>query len=188
MVRALVWLAVASLTAIGAFGQHPGSNMGSGPAHSPELHQHAHSPGLQPVGPLRQRPGRILGEFPFLWGGYNSDLYAPEPYVAPVPQPPAPYVIVQQAPIENVRLEIHDYVPRDAYTTEPAGEPPSFSIVLRDGTLRSAVAVTMQGDTLVYFDTDNAQQRVPLDYIDRETTRRLNREKGLNLRLPPPAK
>jgi hypothetical protein len=56
--------------------------------------------------------------------------------------------------------------------------------VLKDGKVLSAAAVTAQGSVLQIVDPDGQHQRVPLDSIDREATRRRNAERNLRLQLP----
>jgi hypothetical protein len=48
----------------------------------------------------------------------------------------------------------------------------------------SAAAVTAQGNILQIVDPGGEHQRVPLDAIDREATRRRNAERNLRLQLP----
>jgi hypothetical protein len=98
---------------------------------------------------------------------------------------PLPQTIVQQVPRETVRAEIHEYQPTAAETA-PGEEQPAFTIVLKDGSVQSAVAVSVQDDVLQYVDPDGEHRRVPLDTVDRQATRRVNRERKLELHLPPP--
>lgn len=167
--RALAWLSTALVFAACAFGQQPAAMAGA-----------RHQPGLVP---LHRAAARGFGAFPFLWGGYGDFYYPLEPSV-PAVQPPASYVILQPVQPEIVRPEIHDYS-RAIPGGESTEEPPAFSIALRDGSVNSAVATALQGDSLVFVDSDGGQQRIALDMIDRDATRRLNRAKGLDLRLPP---
>ena len=197
----LGWLAFTAIS-VSAFGQHPnGTN--AVPTHpAPSPHQPILSSGMPPIAPIpplgnstfstqnfgaRRHSGPPArgfgyGGYPYLWGDYG-DVYAPQPempYVEPSP-PPARYVILQPAP--PVRPEIHEYV-NPAAPESPEQEPPVFTIALEGGSTRSAVAVAVQGDALSYVDEEGAQQRISLDAIDRAATRRLNRAKGLDLRLP----
>ena len=194
--RALPWLAAASLFAGCALAQHPGGAVGA-----PQIgfHAPALSSGLPPISPIpplghtfspfptRRFPhsaGRVLTGFPYLWGGYGESYYVPEA-APPEPPPQQPIVIVQPVQREIVRPEIHEYS-NAGPSAEPMEEPPAFSVALLDGTVRMAAAVAVQGDALVGVDPDNGQWRIALGVIDRDTTRRLNRAKGLDLRLPPP--
>jgi hypothetical protein len=198
----LVWLGFLVISA-SVFGQRPnGANTISG---HPNPSQHpALSSGLPPVGAIpplshstvstqrfdARRPFRPSSRG-FGYGGYpylGGDVYPAEPDMpfAEPPPPPARYVIMQ-APPPPVRPEIHEYGSVYAAGAEPVEqEPPAFTIALADGTTRSAVAVAVQGGALMYVEEDGGQARIALDTIDRDATRRLNRAKGLDLRLPPP--
>jgi hypothetical protein len=97
--------------------------------------------------------------------------------------PPAPAAPAEEKPA--VTPEIHEYSAPAAPSSET--EPATFAIVLKDGKMLSAAAVTVQGSALQIVDPDGEHQRVPLDTIDRETTRRRNAERNLRLQLPAPA-
>jgi hypothetical protein len=203
-VKFLGWLGFAAFS-VSAFAQHPnGSHSVPGPP-APASRQPILSSGLPPVAPIpplgnstpstQNLSGRRhfgpagrgfgYGGYPFLWGD-SGDVYAPQPEMQfAEPPPPARYVIVQASP-PPVRPEIHEYGSTNPADAEPSGqEPPTFAIALESGSTRSAVAVAVQGDALVYVDEDGAQQRIALDAVNRDATRRLNRAKGLDLRLPP---
>lgn len=190
LTKAFIVLGLIPLTA--AFAQHGGG--GPPPGRAPSgLHS-----GLPPVGPIpplggsRFPFGRHAGfgtpffpAFPFWFGdsGYDYPAYQPAPSVVVVQQPPA-YVVVPPAPVsEPVKPEVREYKNLPT-ASQPEGEPPAFTIVLKDGTVHFAVAVTAQDDTLHYVDPDGRHHSVPLAVIDRETTRRLNRERKLELQLP----
>ena len=91
----------------------------------------------------------------------------------PVVQAPAP-------PPEPPRPEIHEY-----HQAEPGlGPAATFSIVMKDGVIRSAVAVWVQGDSVNFITPESARVQTPLTSVDREATRRANAEKHLMLSLP----
>jgi hypothetical protein len=121
--------------------------------------------------------------YPLFLGGDDS-AYPPAPNIIIMEQP-LPQTIVQQVPRETVRAEIHEYQPTAAEPI-PGEEQPAFAIVLKDGSVQSAVAVSVQDDVLQYVDPDGEHRRVPLDTVDRQATRRVNRERKLELHLPPP--
>ncbi len=97
-------------------------------------------------------------------------------------------MIVQQAPHEVVRPEIHNYKesPLAATAAPPTAntEEATFVIALNDGSRPSASAVWVQNSTLHYIDTEDRQHQVPLKSVDRESTRKLNRERKLDFWLP----
>jgi hypothetical protein len=94
---------------------------------------------------------------------------------------PPPAVVSAEEPLP-VAPQIREYPTPQA--PAPAGEPATFAIVLKDGKTLSAAAVTAQGAALQIVDPDGGHQRVPLDSIDREATRRRNAERNLRLQLP----
>ena len=136
--------------------------------------------------------------YPLLDGRYDSHLYpsldnaygyAPPPSVIIV-EPPPPQVIVQQAPPESVHPVVHDYKDLSAAGAPTSltgtGEEPHFVIALNDGSRISASLVWVQGSVVHYVDTEDRQRQVPLQSVDRQSTRTFNRERNLELRLPAP--
>ncbi|MBV8811812.1 MAG: hypothetical protein JO033_24340 [Acidobacteriaceae bacterium] len=114
---------------------------------------------------------------------YEGDQYAgesPEPYVAP-----GNVVFVQpSAPAEHATLVIHEY----KFDNKPApasGERLSFTIVLKDGSTRSAIASWILNGNLFYIDSQSRQQLLAPEVIDRDATERANEGKNLRLDLPP---
>jgi len=97
-------------------------------------------------------------------------------------------VIVQQTAREAVRPEIHDYKESLPAATGPPptahAEEASFVIALSDGSHHSAIAVWVQNDVLHYIDSEGKHHQVPLQSIDRQSTRQLNRERKLDFWLP----
>jgi len=87
---------------------------------------------------------------------------------------------VQPEPSLPVQPEIHEY-----QWPGVSGETGSlFSIISKDGTVYRARAVWLQ-DSIVHFtNADGGGGQLPLDGVERESTRRANAE--LNLKLPLP--
>lgn len=141
------------------------------------------------VPPLRARPSRhsFPSPFPLFLDdyGYSYSGYAPPPNVVVVQQPPPLYVLVPLAPSVPPKPEIHEYQQPGA-AEPPVDEQTAFAIVLKDGSVHSAVAVTVQASALHYVEPDGGHRLVSLDAVDREATRRMNRERKLQLQLPPP--
>lgn len=192
-----------ALFAVPVFGQHGGG--GGSPGHGGDVspgrggfapdgfgagHARFRSGiGLRPMGfQHRFRPallpyGYPLFDYGYDYSGYNE--YPPEPNVIVVPQP-APQMVMQ-APREPVQAAIHEY--REAPTVLPAapmakGEEVQFVIALSDGSRRSANAVWVQDNVLHYIDPDDKQQQISMRSVDRHSTRRINRERNLDLWLP----
>jgi len=162
--------------------------------------------GLPPLGPIPPLGGsapfftfhnRFSGfgssaffpsDFPLFLGGYDSG-YPSSPSIVII-QPPAPQMIVEQAPREVIQAVIHDYkeLPAAAPAVRPATvEESTFVIALNDGSRLAASAVWVQDSTVHYIDADDRYHEVPLTSIDRQSTRRLNLERNLDLRLPAPS-
>ncbi len=126
----------------------------------------------------------------FGWFGYPGDFvpydygYPPQPIqpnVIVVQQPPTPQASTQAPP--EVRAVIHEYAPAAPTVTKPSAGA-LFGIVMKDGSTRSATALVVNDDVLKYIDPDDRNLQVPLDQVDREATRKLNRERNLSFWLP----
>jgi len=59
-----------------------------------------------------------------------------------------------------------------------------YLIAFKDHSIYSAVAYWVDGDTLHYFTTGNTHNQVSLSLVDRDLTKRLNEESGLQVNLP----
>jgi hypothetical protein len=118
-------------------------------------------------------------------GGYEYG-YPSVPNIIIIQQP-APQVITQQAPREVVRPEIRDYKEPAAAAAAPPtvqAEGATFVIALDNGSRHSANAVWVQNSVLHYIDSEDRHHQVPLKAVDRELTRKLNRDRKLDLWLP----
>jgi hypothetical protein len=134
--------------------------------------------------------------YPVYVGGYVDNDYPAEP--APQQQPDIT-VNDSSQPVQSV---IQYFGPDDAQdpTTPTAAdddlqpmeepdstaEPSHYLIAFKDHTIYSAVAYWVDGDTLHYFTSANTHNQVSLALIDRDLTERLNKESGLDVKLPPP--
>lgn len=67
----------------------------------------------------------------------------------------------------------------------PEDQAATFTIALKDGSKRYATMAWVQNNQLYYLDSECHQQVLAANIIDRDTTERLNRQKNLNLSLPP---
>jgi hypothetical protein len=211
----LVWLCLCFVLVVPATGQRGGGfggtgrSAGSGLGHA-GFGSRAFRPGS--FGRGRFRSALVFGRFnrfglrfspygssfypysyPLFDGGYDygypSDYgYPATPNVFMIPQP-TPQMIVQQPAHEVIRPEIREYRESLSAVSEapPAArsEETTFVIVLNDGSHHAANAVWVQGTILHYVDSEDDHHQVPLTSVDRATTRELNRERKLNLWLPP---
>jgi len=148
----------------------------------------------KPGSGFRSAPRASFGHRPssFFYPPYFSDYdygysgYAPAPNVVVVQQPAA-FVMLPQAPPEPPRPEIHEYgSATPGPVPSPEDESAAFTIVLKDGSVRSAVAVAVQNNMVHLVEPDGRHDRVALDTVDRDATRRRNRERHIELQLPPP--
>jgi hypothetical protein len=111
-------------------------------------------------------------------------------------QPQMPVTMVQQAPVVTTNP---NYVPDTAkpvmreYFAESkpyeAAEAKKSAaavtlIALKDGTLVQAVAYWYEGGTLHYVKPDHKVASVALAQVDKESSARFNRERGLSFRMP----
>ena len=135
----------------------------------------------------------ISGGFGF-WGGYPCEADYPYPglYAEEPPAPPNVFVTAPAggqafpqpaAPVRPAQSVIHEY--KWPKNDEPGGGATTFTIALKDGSQRFAGAAWIQGGKLYYLDSEDRQQSLSSDVIDRQTTDRLNEEKHLRLQLPP---
>ena len=128
--------------------------------------------------------------YPIYVGGYDNSYAAPEP----TPQQPNVTVIYppqqQATPIMIVAGPDGEYTtmaPRRremAQETEPAADSIRYLLAFKDHTIYSAVAYWADGDTLHYFTSGNTHNQVSIALIDRDLTDRLNRELGIDFKLP----
>jgi hypothetical protein len=60
---------------------------------------------------------------------------------------------------------------------------PVYLIALADGVIWAATAYWMDDGTLHFVTTKNERRSTPLSQLDRELTERLNRERGVDIRI-----
>ena len=98
--------------------------------------------------------------------------------VMPMQAPPEP--LPPPPPPEPARPVMHEYAWPDT-----GGDPhATFSIASRDGQVRRALAVWVQGNEVAFTAADGRAGRVPQTTIDCGTTERLNAQNKLRLSLP----
>jgi hypothetical protein len=80
--------------------------------------------------------------------------------------------------------------PAAGYQSQPPDEQPlsasgeRYLLAFKDHSVYSAVAYWVDGDTLHYFTTGNVHNQASMSLLDRELTVRLNKELGIDFRLP----
>jgi hypothetical protein len=117
----------------------------------------------------------IGGDYPEGLAGYDN-YYPPPPDFLPVEPAPEPPRVAHAV--------VNEYKWKDE-GVEVANSSPTFTIALRDGSLRYAVAAWLQNSQLYYVDSEGKQDALSSNQIDRGATQRLNGEKNLRLQLPP---
>jgi hypothetical protein len=96
-------------------------------------------------------------------------------YNYPVEVPPPPHagnMVQVQAPVEDAS----------------APETSHYLIAFQDHTIYAATAYWVDGDTLHYFTAGNVHNQASLTLVDRDFTERLNKEAGVEVKLPAPSK
>jgi len=160
-------------------------------------------PWRQPSLPGTRRPVTVVVYgYPFAYGypvyvgGYLDDAYPAEP--PPAEQQPDVAVSDPSPPAQSVIQYFGSDDARDPTTPtaadddlqpveEPAStyEPSQYLLAFKDHSVYSAVAYWVDGDTLHYFTSGNTHNQVSVTLVDRDLTERLNRESGLEVKLPP---
>jgi hypothetical protein len=143
-------------------------------------------------------------------GGYGPDQ-GPAPFAPPAPggPPTQPNVTVVYPPAQHAAPVMIQAGPDGRYYTS-GGEPGQgatiyesprsaapvpddqaqaadgnrYLIAFKDHTIYSAVAYWADGDTLHYFTSGNTHNQVSISLIDRPLTERLNKELGIDFKLP----
>ena len=113
----------------------------------------------------QQQPPVIINQFGSAEGG---------PYATTV-QPQTIYPQQQSMQQQPMRAQVEE---------SSAPEQPHYLIAFQDHSIYSAVAYWVDGDTLHYFTTGNTHNQASVSLIDRELTARLNRESGVEIKLP----
>ncbi len=147
--------------------------------------------------------------------GYDYSGFAPQmpvqqqyyPQPLPQPQPQQPTVIINQhyspdraQPVvrEYGSTELGSYqAPVPDHPAPPPSAAPAapvkvdddtptvFLIALKDGTVYSAYAYWVEGDTLHYITTKHSHNRATVDLVDSDLSRQLNRERKVDFKLRP---
>jgi hypothetical protein len=150
----------------------------------------------------------------FYGGGRGSVVYVPyavgvpvyadyggaSAYPQQVQQAPPQVIINQNFISETARPVVREYAsdpgggirvyePQqrvNAETAPPAEENPTYLIAFKDHTIYAALAYWVEDGTLHYVTNQNTHNQVSLDLVDHELSNRLNRERSVDFRLPPP--
>ncbi|MGH9658990.1 MAG: hypothetical protein ACRD96_10635 [Bryobacteraceae bacterium] len=144
---------------------------------------------------------RAVGYYPIAYPVYYGGSYyqnpQPQPVTVVMPPQPAPTVIINQhfspetaRPVVREYTESSDglriYPPtrRDPVEAPAAEEKRPYLIAFKDHTIYAAFAYWLEGDTLHYVTTHGTHNQLSLDLVDVELSTRLNRERGVDFRIP----
>jgi len=146
--------------------------------------------GLPPLGPIpplgpvmkfnqfRKYGNGGGGLFPVASGYLDAGYYdnGNQPPVIVRQQPESPTAV----PPEPPHPELH------TYSWPESNNDPSamFTIISKDGTVTSGVAVWVQNNTVFYLASDGSPGSLQLNSVDRAATRTANAAKSLTLSLP----
>jgi hypothetical protein len=164
------------------------------------------SGGLRVVVPGQSRGTSIVTSralvyaYPVYIGGYYATPYvSPDDSAEAAPAQSA--VAPPQAPVTPVIIDNYyagastdhpdlasEPPPSSAVDGTAAADPSHYLIAFKDHTIYAATAYWVDGDTLHYFTAGNTHNQASLALVDREFTERLNKEAGVEVKLPAPAK
>jgi len=122
-------------------------------------------------------------------GGFYDDPYLGGGNVPQSPNTTIVFPPVQQPMVASPYDSGLVAAPSAPAPAEPASagpqppEPEHYLIAFKDHTIYAAVAFYMDGDTLHYFTSGNQHNQVSLSLIDKDLTRRLNRDAGIEMHL-----
>ena len=154
-------------------------------------------PGSSHRAPVTTGSGAVVVPYAYpvyIGGGYgdgsNAAPPAPQqPNVTVVyPPQPAPVIINQfgpgaMPPPPSGREQVPSYQPETTQADDQASAD-HYLIALTDHTIYSVVAYWVDGDTLHYFTAGNVHNQASLSLVDRTLTERLNKESGMEVKLP----
>ena len=142
-------------------------------------------------------PYRSLSYYPYFYSSiglspyYYNDYYYTAPSVAAYY--PSSYATTYVAPVR----EYVEAPPAPAFVRpaaggrdqfgqrrEPNGDPVTYLIAFRNGTVESCVAYWVESRTLHYVTRDHAMKESLLENLDRDYSATLNRERQVAFRLP----
>ena len=119
---------------------------------------------------------------------YYPDYQAAQPNVIVVPpQQSGPQVIINQnfstPPPEPAQPSVQVYQAPSPGSAEAPAEATIYLIAFQDGSVRTAVACWVESDTLHYVTPQGQPNKASLALIDKEFSRKLNSQRGVDFRL-----
>jgi len=154
------------------------------------------------------RSGTVYWYPVYLGGGYYSPYLTPDPAMGtsgpaappdasappPAQQPVTPVIInynynYPTGPPPGPPANVSNQQPRNQEDEDTSGpEPSHYLIAMKDHTIYVATAYWVDGGTLHYFTSGNVHNQVSVAEVDREFTERLNKEAGVDVKIPAPSK
>ena len=121
--------------------------------------------------------------------GYAADPFYPETDDYPYPLRPSAIVavpVIQTADTPPPPPTAESYMREYHWPSSGSGSSAAtYSIVSKNGKVLLAAAVWVHDNVLSYYTPDHNTGRIPVDSIDRQTTRQRNAEQQIVLWLPP---
>jgi len=116
-------------------------------------------------------------DYPYYDYGYypgSTYSYAPSASYSYPSAPASPPVVINNYPEAAPRLE----------PQASAYQPPIYSIAFRDHRIIHVLAYWVVDGTLHYVTRDHEMREIPLSEIDRSFSEQINRDRGVDFRLP----
>ena len=165
-------------------------------------------PGIRNAAPLVSSRPRVLilpSYFAMPYYGFAPSYNFGYGYEQPQPaqQQQVPY---QQAPAVIINQNFAPEAPRPYMREYPSGslrepsrpeperraesksadddKPTVYLIAMKDSTIYSSLAYWVEDDTVHYITTQHSHNRASIDLVDRDLSIQLNRERGIEFKLP----
>ena len=126
------------------------------------------------------------GYYPYNYSSYGYGYGYPAAYQ---PNVTVVYPEQQSAPVAvysaNPVIRRYDEYGQEVGSSGGSGNSsPLYLIAFKDHIIRPALSYSVTGDTLDYVTLDHEDKQVPLDSVDRDLSRQLNRERRVPFSLP----
>jgi len=115
--------------------------------------------------------------------GYDYPAYQPNVTMVYPEQQSAPVTFYAPNPVVR-RYDEYGQAVAPSDSTAIDDSSPLYLIAFKDHVILPAVSYSVTGTTLEYVNLDHATKQVPLDTVDRDLSRKLNRERRVAFNLP----
>jgi hypothetical protein len=128
-----------------------------------------------------------ISTYPYMGGGYTSSYpaydygsgYNSAPNVTVV-YPPAP----APAPVQSTMRTYDEYGQEVRPAAPSPNSSPIYLLAMKNQVIYAASSYSVEGKTLHYVNLQHEAKQVPLDQVDRDLSRQLNRERHVSFSLP----